>query len=40
MEYNDRNYLIFPVDQLSNTNFNEVLEILSGPEWKSPMEEM
>lgn len=26
MEYNERNYLIFPVDQLSNINFNEVLE--------------
>ncbi len=26
MEYNERNYIIFPVDQLSTVNFNEVLE--------------
>lgn len=82
--YNERNYLIFPVDQLSTINFNEVLEtsadtvrksvdgtktfvkwegempssvaslintegpythseileILAGPEWTAPMEEM
>lgn len=26
MDYNERNYLIFPVDQLSTINFDEVLE--------------
>lgn len=26
MEYNERNYIIFPVDQLSTINFDEVLE--------------
>ena len=84
MEYNDRNFIIFPTSELSKVDFNQVLEtsadtvrksvdetktfvkwdgeqpefistlvntdgpytytemleILSGPEWTAPMEEM